>query len=247
MEGDAVLANDQTFTGVNTFNNASGIQVENIVGATDMHISANGQEFITYDDSLGIDILQINSEFATTLSVGGNSLLSLSSGTGVRFNESFQDANFLIRKQTSGTALGYDAGTDTLSTEAANLVGFAGSETGTWTPDFQFAGTQGTTTATYSRVGNTVVASCEAVLAAGTIAFNFAVTTASLPFTTSATSLSVGTFFNAATGTVVSPVESGTVIIVGTSLRFFDKGSTTNVKGTDLLGYLSFTITYETT
>ena len=250
------LADNNDWTGVQTFSNTAGIQVENIVGATDMHISANGTEFITHDDSLGVDALQIDGNFVLVNATSGygfyiggilgtDEILSLNT-SGVITNGGNLDRDFRVGKMTSGVALDFNAGTDTLSTEAANLVGFAGSETGTWTPTFSFAGTQGATTATYSRVGNTVVASCEAVLAAGGIAFNFAVTTASLPFTTSATSLSVGTFFNAATGAVTSPVEGGTVIIVGTDLRFFDKGSTTNVKGTDLLGYISFTITYQT-
>ena len=249
------LAADNDWTGIQTFSNTAGIQVENIVGATEMHISSNGNEIITYDNSSGVEALIIDGH-AFSLFRGdfigfqigdtNENVLTITDEI-VSINSSGNDVDFRVRG-SSGilNGLEYNHGTDTLSSDAANFDGIADQETGTWTPTFSFAGTQGATTATYSRVGNTVVASCEAVLAAGTIAFNFAVTTASLPFTTSATSLSVGTFFNAATGTVTSPVEGGTVIIVGTDLRFFDKGSTTNVKGTDLLGYISFTITYQT-
>ena len=227
------LAN--TFTGTNTFNSTAAtrsIQAHTISGVGDLD---------TYVD---ISNLVDNSIFL----YGGGNLTAGFNATTVSINPLGIDIDFAIAKSGGGAdALFYDSGTDTLTVDSnTTLEGFAGSETGTWTPVFQFAGTQGTTTATYSKVGNTVVAACETALATGALALNFAVTTASLPFTTSASSLSVGTFFNAATSNAISPVESGTVIIVGTSLRFFEKNSTTNVKGTDLLGYLSFTITYQT-
>ena len=237
--GAAVLADDQTFTGRNTFTDTA-IFSDGIGTDGSIQVASRIVHLGDTDTFIGFFSNEVD------INTGGFNACSFSPSD-ITMNSARIDMDFEFRKATSGNAIHYDFGTDTLSTDAANLEGIADQETGTWTPNFQFAGTQGATTATYSRVGNTVVASCEAVLAAGTIAFNFAVTTASLPFTTSASSLSVGTFFNAATGNVTSPVEGGTVIIVGTDLRFFDKGSTTNVKGTDLLGYLSFTITYQTT
>ena len=246
--GDAVLADDQTFTGINTFNNAAGIQVENIVGATDMHITANGQEFITYDDSLGVDILQINSEFATALAVGGNSLMSFGSSTGVRVNPSFLDTDFLIQKQTSGNALSYDAGTDTLTTEAANLVGFAGAETGTWTPSFTGGGTQGTTTATYSKTGSTVIAQASVFIAPGTIPQPFALSPSSLPFSdNSPSNAAIGTYFVAATNNSLSQSNSGVVASgTATSIVFLDNVREDELAGTEIRGYIGFTLTYQT-
>ena len=145
---------------------------------------------------------------------------------------------------TANTAKVSFPGFGTTSTTA--LTGDT-NETGTWTPTFQFGGTEGTITATYSKTGQTVVLACEAVIAAGTFAIGFTVSTLSFPFTTPADALSAGTFSNAPVSGSLSNVEGGNAQIRGLALRFFDKSSTDDLNGNDLLGYLSFTITYITT
>ena len=255
--GDAVLADDQTFTGINTFNNASGIQAERIVGATEMRLDGNGTEFLTYDNSLGIEGLQITAPFVfLTAETAG---LGFAAGTGSTvnrasmgsvdtiFNSGRSNVRFEVRKQTSGTAFSYNNTSDTLSTEAANLSGFAGSETGTWTPSFLNAGTQGTTTATYSKSGQNVIVHCEVELAASGFT-TFVMTLASLPFsvTSSANNASFGTYYNSSSNTPNVSADSGVVASDGGSIYFMDNSTELPIRGTGLRGYLAFTLTYQT-
>ena len=147
---------------------------------------------------------------------------------------------------TANTAKVSFPGFGTTSTTA--LTGDT-NETGTWTPTFTFAGTQGTTTARYTKAGTTVVVTCEVELAAFFLASRFSIVSTSLPFTpTNTTSLAIGTYFMAAAATNLSGISSGIVYAsAGTDMYIVDSTTSIPLTGDNLLGYLSFTITYETT
>ena len=132
--GDAVLANTQTFTGVNTFNNAAGgIQASRITGIGDTDTSI---DFATNNINLitgGNTHLAINEAFnsifmnagATVVrgSVSGVTLQGDNTGNttfrvndnGVLVNGSFQDINFIVNKRVSGIALSIDSGSDAMT------------------------------------------------------------------------------------------------------------------------------------
>ena len=230
--GDVFLANDQTFTGLNVFSNAGGIQTNRVtgIGDTDTYIDVSGLA----DDSM----------FFYT---GGNINIGINA-TGNTFNALALDMDFRVRKQTSGNALLFDAGTDTLSTDAANLVGFAGSETGTWTPVFNRGGTQGTVNASYSKSGQTVTCYCEATIAASTNVSDFTMNTSSLPFTNNNSSvIAVGTYYSGLTSVIgFGTADSGVVAASPTVLFFLDVINSEPLDGNDLRGYIGFTITYQT-
>ena len=139
--GDATLSADQTFTGVNTFNNAAGgIQVDRITGEGDtdtyidlgttdkVEIAAGG---ITMLELFGsIDTVLLNAD--TSVYRGNTVVLQHSSTqniltstlvTGPVFNPNAIDMDFTISKQTTGDALNYDASSDTLTVDAANIGG----------------------------------------------------------------------------------------------------------------------------
>ena len=164
--------------------------------------------------------------------------------SGVIFNGSRLDKDFTIRKQTTNNALNYNAGTDTLTLGAANIVGAASATTGTWTPVFTNGGTQGTTTAVWTKSGQNVIISCNATIAAGS-ANIFSMSLASLPFSSTAVGSScVFGAFN----TLDSSFNylQGNVIITGFSVAFIDNVSRTFMNGNALLGTLEFTLTYRT-
>ena len=257
--GDAVLADDQTFTGQNTFSDTAifgdtstdgSIQVASRIshqGDTDTYIeyAAFQEMYIVAPGALSATtpaFLVSHSAVAPF-----NTSMYLDS-TVARFNVNRRDNDFEVRKETSGVALDYDAGTDTLLTEAANLAGFAGSETGTWTPSFSGGGTQGTTTATYSKTGSTVIAHASVFIAPGTIPQPFALTPSSLPFSNNSPSnAAIGTYFVAATNNSLSQSNSGVVASgTATSIVFLDNVREDELAGTEIRGYIGFTLTYQT-
>ena len=251
------LADDNDWTGIQTFSNAAGIQVENIVGASEMHISANGNEIITYDDSLGIEALLIDANHTV---LRGNTSTSVYVGTDLSsdvfiagttlttFNSGLGDRNFVIRKQTSGDALRFDAGTDTLSTEAANLEGFAGSETGTWTPTIQNAGTTSNVVARYTKSGSNVIAHVQADTTGGNAFIGLSIVLSSLPFALDSTlRVALGTYFTSATSNSLAASTSGVLVIDSVNINFLDNANNTYLRGNDTRGFIGLTITYETT
>ena len=108
----ASLSADNVFTGANTFNNAAGIVADRVVGIMD------SDTYIDFSSANNIKLVSGGTEFLEGINFG--------TANAVVVNPNFADLNFIISKQTSGTAFRYDGGTDTLSTEAANVVGFGG-------------------------------------------------------------------------------------------------------------------------
>ena len=239
--GDAVLANTQTFTGVNTFNNtAGGIQVERITGVGD----TNNYVDLGTADTVSINTSTFSALASTSIIIGSSAsdIGILVSPTQNIFNGSRIDKDFIVRKQTNGNALTIDAGTDTFTVGAANIVGVASATTGTWTPTFTNGGTQGTLEATWSKVGQTVTLSCVVTLAAGGTGALF-IPIATLPFThTVGGVLASGTFVTDDTSTYLS----GVMAISAFSLAFLDPSTQTFILSNEILGTLGFTVTYQT-
>ena len=253
-----ILPLNNDFTGIQTFSNAAGIQVENIVGANEMHLTANSNEFLTYDSSLGVVALQtnatntiINSTGATAFRLNGVNEVSVISG-GVVINSSNLDKDFSVNKQTSGRAIYYDAGTDTLSSEATNYSGIAEKETGSWTPTWNNVGTVGTATTTYSRVGQTVIGKIESNVTSSTSTSAIFISTSSLPYniSTAENTLANGTWFTTGlvfgTPNVTSATDSGVIVAAANNL-YFMKSDGSLLLGTEIAGYIGLTITYTTT
>ena len=264
-----ILPLNNTFTGVNTFNNAAGgIQASRITGIGDTAtrldfdgvdtatITAGGELMGTFDGDTGDVTFQGSggvSLFGTGAILIGHNLPSdltmvSTPSTGVVFNASRLDRDFEIRKQTTGTALSYNAGTDTLDLGAANITGVADSETGTWSPSISNAGTLGTPEATYTRAGKNVICHCNVTAATGTSTSNMFVGASSLPFpiAPAAANASIGTWF---TSTNFSPTTNATSGVVSTSgnLFFSNDALGRTINSTELRGFLGFTITYQTT
>ena len=147
----ASLTADQTFTGANTFS-------ETAVFSKDLDADGSIQiaDSITHQGDTG-----------TYLSFG-TALVQLRAQAGLdsnivrvyedmtEFNPQYRDVDFIVRSDASHDAINYNAGTDTLLSEATNFTGIADQETGTWTPTGTNTGVIQTITATYSRVGKTV-------------------------------------------------------------------------------------------
>ena len=170
----------------------------------------------------------------------------------VAFNFGRNDVDFVVRKETTGDALTYDAGTDTLTAGAANVVGFGGGgsgQTGTWTPTFTNSGGVVTTGVnTYSKSGQTVTVwwagDLDPATASGTLVLN----PASLPFGIAS---SLGTFSFTPCGTYEN--SSATVSDFGMTRVFlggfyFSRASDgLLLNGNAILtASFSFTITYQT-
>ena len=243
----ASLTATQTFTGRNTFSDTAifsdsssdgSIQVAGRIahqGDTDTYIDLS----ITGVMQFGVN----NISFFTLLNVLTTSIFTINPG--------FVDVDFLINKQTSGDALRYNSGTDTLSTEAANLVGFAGSETGTWTPVFVNTGTMGTLTSTYTKTGNLVQVKCRGDIAANTSNTGTYINVSSLPFNIASVGTEVtGTWITSLSSTTaLGATTSGVAIVSGSSTRiyFIDTATGGPLNGDAIRGYLSFNLTYQTT
>ena len=236
----ASLTADQTFTGVNTFNNAAGgIQVDRItgIGDTDTYLSLSTPGNSLVLSAGGQSVLNGLNVGSTTVSVLGTSAnITASAGTtnSVTINNNNSDTDFIINKQTSGTALSYDSGTDTLTTEAANLVGF--SEIGTWTPVFTNGGSTIALTAEYSKTGNTVNVELSGILNVGASAA-YSIATSSLPFAPTST-VSLG-LFTTSNGTITAVAN-----VTSTSITF-RKPDGTQLQGDELTGIGAMSITYQ--
>ena len=249
------LGNDQTITGVKTFSNPLGIQVENIVGATETTITGNGRRFLDYNNTFA-DVLTIHPSLSTVVRGSamsiqlGNSNVNVFTATEgmVAINNFGNDVDLIMYKQGSGPiALSYNSGTDTLLTEADNLEGFAGAETGTFTPVFTNGGTEGTKNGSYSKTGQTVVCHVEAVIAASTSASSFRMS-GGLPFgvSTGGDSTAFGSYYTASGTNPTGTTTSGTCTVFNGDIYFLVSASNTRLGGDDLRGYLGFTITYQT-
>ena len=137
--GDATLSADQTFTGANTFSdttifnstsNNGSIRVDSITGVlsedTNIAIGFSSMVFEVADDSY-------------------ISLSSLGSFKSFRINESRNDINFSVRGITND-AINYDAGTDTLTSTAANIGGNLPPAVPTVDGDYKLVVSSGTVT-----------------------------------------------------------------------------------------------------
>ena len=251
------IGNAQDITGVKTFSNPLGIQVENIVGATEMNITVDGNDILytgtlgTFDTlTLGSGITYIDGSTSVVMRPSTSVSALTMNTSSVTFNTGNEDRDFIVEKQTSGDALRFDAGTDTLSSDAVNFEGIADQETGTWTPLFSTNGVVGTTTATYSKSGKNIILHCEAAVAAGTQTFVFDLISSSLPFSypTTTNEIALGTYFTASTGNSTLSSTSGVVVAhtIG-NISFLDNTIDRALQVDELRGFLGFTITYETT
>ena len=235
--GDAVLANNQTFTGVNVFNNtAGGIQARRITAVGDVD---------TY--------LDLSASNIASIKVDGNNVFQasvnpVSSQTVI--NNDNTDMNFVVRKQTTGSALTIDAGTDTFTVGSSNIVGVASSETGTWTPTWVNNGTLGTQTTTYSKVGDSVTVTGECRIAAGT-SNRLELLQSSLPFAPIVARLASGSWWTSivigGNGSASLATASGIIGGSSTNLLFLESTTSDGILSTDVSGFFSFTLTYQTT
>ena len=108
--GDAVLANNQTFTGTNTFNNnttAGGVSVNRITAATTSAVSIDFSS-----TQMAFDVPIFSASGVNAFLLGGTLNLSASIAT---FNPLNGDRDFEINKQTTGKAFVVDAGADTMT------------------------------------------------------------------------------------------------------------------------------------
>ena len=108
--GDAVLAANQTFTGQNTFSNSVGIISNRVTGRnnTDTYVdiseTSNGA-VILYGN--GVGVFSASEDFVVS-------------------NTFRNDIDFIVRKETSGDAINYNAGTDTLTFDVGTINGLPG-------------------------------------------------------------------------------------------------------------------------
>ena len=245
------IGSPTTFSETAVFSNATtAIQADVITGVTNTASSIDFTPVVLGNRSLTIQTpgaLQLDTDFSTSFGFSDHSAMSISESITL-INTHYRDRDFELRKNTSGTAIRYDAGTDTLSSNAANFEGFADQESGTWTPSWIRVGTLGTVTATYHRVGKTVVLTCEAVVAASTDTGSALITLGSLPFSFSGGfgQVALGTYYNAISSGGSGTVDSGVVASTSNTMGFQNDTNKTSLKGTDLRGYLGFTVTYET-
>ena len=227
-------------TGPATFTDTTGITTNNITDTFGNNVFTTRSQSGTYFSSL-------NAEGRLSL-FSGDANIQLSGST-VLVNPG-GDADFTVNGP--GAFIGsprfqYIYSTDTIIGRADNYEGIADQETGTWTPTFPNAGTQGTLDATYSKTGKTVVCHCSVPLAApgGSSDMNaFYSLLADLPYTVDSASSVMGTFYTALSQGQSSKTY-GNLSSNNTSL-IFDLNGVLMTAG-DLLGFLGFTVTYITT
>ena len=234
------LGNDQTITGDKDFTNIT-VNGSTIPTLDSINVWTNGNVFT---NSSGISTPAVVTDLIRTATGGTLRFFTASNQFSMNqfrvfINSNQTDIDFLVRKHVTGDAINYDAGTDTLSTEAANLVGIAGSETGTWTPVFVNGGTEGTATATYSRAGNIVNLNVVAPVDVG-VASTYYITTTSLPFQLSNTDLiPSGTFF------IGTTLFGAAALINGLGIVFI-KPDRSITNGDEISSNTTFSLTYET-
>ena len=236
--GDAVLANNQTFSGINTFTNntaAGGISVRRITSSTTSAVAID-----LTSNQIAFDVPIFAAPGTSAFLFGGT--LNISTGIAT-FNPLNGDRDFEINKQTTGKALTYNAGTDTLTLGADNVVGITDSQSGTWTPVFNsVTGTPTTTLATYKKVGGIVYLSLTSTFTAdGTSTGSVSILTSSFPFTNVSGTQSNGAFSKTGTGGI------GQTVALNASV-FFIQSDGTALIGTDITtgDGLGFSLTYIT-
>ena len=236
--GDAVLANDQTFTGRNTFSDTA---IFSDTSSTEGSIQVRNIHGIGVSDTY----LTIVDGFIVSTVKGTQIFDAFNNGTTAAFvvNSNAADVDFSVHKMTSGdVAVGFDAGTDTFTVGAGNIVGVADSETGTWTAVFTNAGTVSAPVASYSKSGDIVTLSFIATVSVGGTGL-YGVTSASLPFPISNTNLQ---FYGGFQVGLIPPLIVGQVHLTSTGILFL-KSDGSYMTGTEVSGLTSFTITYQTT
>ena len=234
------LVADNTWTGDNVFSNSTifsdtstdgSIQVDSIFGIGDIN---------TGIDFNGNDRLQLQAAGFQQINLTANN---------IRFNNGLNAVNYEFSTDVAPNYrwMFYDSSNDSLEVNASSITGVAGSETGTWTPAWTNAGVIGTTTATYSKSGQNVIAHCEIEMAAGADTFLFLNNT-SLPFSIPADSrdIGIGTYFTSASQSSLAASTSGVVAGVGSVLLFLDNTVNTYLRADDIRGYIGFTVTYRT-
>ena len=238
--GNAVLANDQTFTGINTFDSSEvdgGIRVSRITSP------ANNSTNITLTNTgLGLTASSLN---LNGLVVMGTSLTV--TGTDVTINPFSVSKNFTVNKATSGTGFSYNSGTDTLTSEATTYEGIADQETGSFTPVFAQGGTEGTKTGFYERIGNVVTAVVEVVMAANTDISSLTMTLASLPYafrSAGTRDVGMGTWWTGTSGVPFLASSSGVIVPSNTGVFFLDPSTNSFLSGSEVRGYIGFTMSY---
>ena len=238
--GDAVLADDQTFTGRNTFTDTA------IFSNTGSDGSIQVAERIVHQGDEDTRIIFSNNDI--TLDAGGTGMLRGFGGGGpfIQLNQNRAAVDMFFGKQTTGDFLSYSSVSDTLTLDADNLIGVAGSETGTWTPTFFSGGTQGTTNATYSKSGQNVIVDCQVAIAASGSPSTFNLSIGSLPFTLNNSAITIGSYYMASSDTDATTISGVTQAISG-GVRFLDNSLNRALRGNELLGYIGFTLTYTTT
>ena len=247
--GDAVLADDQTFTGQNTFtdttifnNTTAGINVDTITGVTNTNtfIETNSQ----FVNGMRIDTSGIRYVDMYTLPGFTNNLVFNGGSVAIDYTFAAGTKNWLTYQDSS----------DTLTVDADNLVGVAGSESGFWTPTWNNIGTIAgiNTRYTYSRVGQTVTLKGEVFVSAGTSTSMISILASSLPYTVQidTNNVSSGTFYTSSVALNTPNLNAisftGVVLQISGSLYFVDSRTNNTLAGTNPNGFLGFTVTYIT-
>ena len=187
----------------------------------------------------GVDLFRITNN-SSTQRVDVN---PLSQNVDFQINGTFGNARAFV----------YDSGTDTLESNASNFIGIADQETGTWTPVFNGGGTEGVTTATYSRVGDTVTVKLAMFLGAGTASSSLSISSSSLPYTVADTANTInntdGTWFTCplifGRPNFAAATDSGVMLQTNT-FNYFMKSDSTLLNTLEITDYLGFSITYIT-
>ena len=234
----ASLSADNDFTGENTFSNTAGINARRVTSTLNSATNI----------SLGNNSLGLSS---ATVSVTGTVLFGTSmtiSGTEVAINPfSISNRDFNVNKTPSGVGIGYNATTDTLSSDAVNFEGIADQETGSFTPVFAQGGVEGTKNGFYEKVGKTVTAVVEVVMAANTDISSLTMTLASLPyaFRSSGTrDVAMGTWWTGTSGVPFLASSSGVIVPSNTGVFFLDPSTNSFLSGSEVRGYIGFTMSY---
>ena len=121
--GDAFLANDQTFTGVNTFNDTtSGIRLQRISDTSGNAIVTTGTLGSFRTSTLNGDIAYLQGGTGVVLESTPSNNILLSNASTTTFNNSSVDRDFIINKESSGQAFNYNAGTDATVIDSATFA-----------------------------------------------------------------------------------------------------------------------------
>ena len=237
----ASLSADNTFTGTNTFNSTDadgGIRANRITSplntTTNVTLSST---------TLGLTAPNVS---VTGLALFGTSMSI--SGTEVAINPfSVSSRNFNVNKNVSGVGIGWNATTDTLSSDAANFEGIADSETGSFTPVFLGGGTEGTKVGTWAKAGKVVTIVVEVAMAVNTTTSALYMDVTSLPFnfgSPNTREVSMGTYYTGVSGAPFAPSNSGVIVTSNVGAYFLDNSNDGFLSGSQVRGYIGFTMSY---